>query len=113
MLNDALCNPGASITGYCFCVCPLCVLENGGILEYYTGTGYMSRGTFKQEYIPVGYVPSAAVAVWGPVSAQGLSVCLGCVSAQGGRHLPPVDRMTDACENMTFPQLLLGTVMNS
>ena len=25
---------------------------------------------------------------------------------------PPVDRMTDACENITFPQLLLRTVIN-
>ena len=25
---------------------------------------------------------------------------------------PPMDRMTDACENITFPQLLLRTVMN-
>ena len=36
------------------------------------------------------------------------------VSARGGLprgvHLPPVDRMTDACENITFPQLLLRTV---
>ena len=32
------------------------------------------------------------------------------VSAQGGVHLPPVDRMTDTCENITFPQLLLRTV---
>ena len=26
--------------------------------------------------------------------------------------LPPVDRMTDACENITFPQLLLRTVIS-
>ena len=25
---------------------------------------------------------------------------------------PPMDRMTDACENITFPQLLLRTVIN-
>ena len=70
-----------------------------------------------QECIPVGCVPSAAVAVsfgrgggglpgW---SAQG-GVCLG-VSAQGGLPggrgcLPepplPVDGMTDACEDITF-----------
>ena len=53
----------------------------------------------------------------------GGGVCLeGClpggVSAQGGvapnpdpeADTPPVDRMTDACENITFPQLLLRTV---
>ena len=51
------------------------------------------------------------------VSAQG-DVCLPMgVSAQGGVYLgvsarPPIpmDRMTDACENKTFPQLLLRTV---
>ena len=30
---------------------------------------------------------------------------MGCV------HLPPVGRMTGACENITFPQLLLWTVI--
>ena len=40
------------------------------------------------------------------------SVCPGEVCAQGGVHLhPPVDRMTDACENITFAQLLLWTVI--
>ena len=78
----------------------------------------------EQECIPVGCVPSAAVAVcpgWG-VSAQG-----GRVSTQGGclprGHLPGLGGMyispthpsrteylTDACENITFPQLRLRTV---
>ena len=35
--------------------------------------------------------------------------CLPGESAQGGYDSPPVDRMTDACENITFPQLLLRT----
>ena len=44
----------------------------------------------------------------------GGGVCLGeglVVSAQGGvcQNPPPVDRMTDAYENITFPQLLLWT----
>ena len=39
------------------------------------------------------------------LSAYGLEV-----SAQGGCIPPSVDRMTDACENITFPQLLLRTV---
>ena len=44
--------------------------------------------TIIQECIPVGCVPSAAVAVSG---------------AGGGVHLPPlVDRMTGACEIITF-----------
>ena len=33
----------------------------------------------------------------------------GCVCVYPGRH-PPVNRMTDSCKNITFPQLLLRTV---
>ena len=33
------------------------------------------------------------------------------VSAGGCTPPNPVDRMTDACENITFPQLLLRTVI--
>ena len=61
-----------------------------------------------QECIPVGCVPSAAVAVWG-VSAWGGGVRGG--SVQRGVYLPPLtDFFTHACENITFPQLLLRTV---
>ena len=81
----------------------------------------------KQECIPVGCVPSAAVAISGGVSAWGClprgvsarwGVCLGGLSAQRGvsQHelgqTPlPMNRITDACENITFPQLLLRTVI--
>ena len=86
----------------------------------------------KQECIPVGCVPSAEVTFErgclprGCVSAQGVCVCPGGVSAGGGvcpggvflvgclpggclpqcmlGYTPPVNRMTDACENITFPQ---------
>ena len=51
---------------------------------------------YKQECIPVGCVPSAAVA------SRGECVCLG------GVHLPTCGQ-TDTCENITFPQLLLRT----
>ena len=35
----------------------------------------------------------------------------GGVSAQGGGvHLPPVNRITDRCKNITFPQLRLRAV---
>ena len=84
----------------------------------------------KQECIPVGCVLSAAVTVrgvpaWG-VPAWGRCTCLGGVPngggvpawrgvpAQGGvskhalRLTPPVDRMTDACKNITLPQLHCG-----
>ena len=45
----------------------------------------------EQECIPVGCVPSAAVAVGGGVSTS-----------------PPVNRITDACKNITLPQLRCG-----
>ena len=88
----------------------------------------------RQECIRVGCVPSAAVAVcwdggWGVcqggvcrgvsvqgVSAQGVSA-LGVSAWRGvypgmhwGRH-PPVNRMTDRCKSITFPQLRLRTVI--
>ena len=76
---------------------------------------------FKQECIPVGCVLSAAVAVcW--VGGGGVcrgSVCLG-VSAWGGSAqgvsawwgcTHPPRGQTDTCENITFPQLLLRTVI--
>ena len=37
--------------------------------------------------------------------------CPGGVCVGGGGCFTPVDRMTDACENITFPQLLLRTVI--
>ena len=50
----------------------------------------------------------------GGVSAQGglpKGVCLSrVVCLPGGGCSPPMDRMTDACENITFSQLLLRTV---
>ena len=67
-----------------------------------------------QDCIPVGCVPSAAVAVSeGGGSARGGGVL---PRGRGGGYLPRgcttphVDRMTDACENITFSQLLLRTV---
>ena len=60
----------------------------------------------KQECIRVGCVPSAAVVFSGG--------CLpgGGVSARGGgvaaTHTHPVNRITDACENITLPQLRCG-----
>ena len=44
----------------------------------------------KQEWIPVGYVPSAAVAV-------SREICPGGVC-----QTPPVNRMTDRCKNITL-----------
>ena len=54
---------------------------------------------FKQESIPVGCVPSAAVAVGGAgVSARGC-VCQG-VYVQRRRQTAPLDRMTDRCKTL-------------
>ena len=41
----------------------------------------------------------------------GGDVCPGGCLPGGVYTSPPVDRMTDACENISFPQLLLWTVM--
>ena len=50
---------------------------------------YICEKFLKQECIPVGCVPSTVVAAGGG----------GCLP--GGIH-PPVNRMTDACENITL-----------
>ena len=60
--------------------------------------------------VPGGCLPGEGVCV-----CVCVCVCLGgvCreVSVQGDcEHLPCVDRMKDACENITFPQLLWRTV---
>ena len=95
----------------------------------------LKRKLFEQECIPVGCVPSAAVAVSasgpGGVSLWSRGRCLPLV-LRGGVYTPPwtdippgqtpplpsacwdthptVDRMADARENITFTQLLLRTV---
>ena len=64
--------------------------------------------TLKQEYIPIGCGPSAAVAIGGGLClGRGVSAQWG-VSSQGGVHLPPVDRQTPV---KTFAQLLLRMVI--
>ena len=73
----------------------------------------------QQECIPVGCVPSSAVAIPSRgVSASGVSAWgrlpMGMVSAWGeclprGMCTSPHGQ-TDACENIIFPQLLLRTV---
>ena len=65
-----------------------------------------SKRFTEQECIPVGCVPSATVAVCsrGWVSARGcLPVGDVCQTTP-----PPVNRMTDVCENITLPQLRCG-----
>ena len=69
----------------------------------------------KQECIPVGCVPSAAVAVGGGAGCLPGGVCPGDVSAWGGvcpsacwdTHPPPVNRITDACENITMLRMVI------
>ena len=62
----------------------------------------------KQECIPVGCVPSVALAIWGCLSG-GVSAWGGV--CQGGVHPLPVDRILDTCLwKHAFPQLLLVMV---
>ena len=56
----------------------------------------------EQECIPVGCVPSAAVAVGGGV-CPGVSAQEVSAPVHAGIQ-PPVKRITDACENITLPQ---------
>ena len=64
----------------------------------------------EQECIPVGCVPSAAVAVLVGGVLGGPAQSEGCLLGRGiclGGCTPPMDRMTNACENILFPPLLL------
>ena len=73
----------------------------------------ISRLSYKQDSIPVRCVPSAAVTVMG--GASGLcdsgGMCFGggcsshgdvCIPACTEADIPPVDRMTDRCKNITL-----------
>ena len=74
------------------------------------GGASLPKPNDKQESIPVGCVPSAAVAV------SGGGVCLGVCPAGPGVHLPlPMwtEFLTHACENITLPQLRLRTVISA
>ena len=112
---------------------------SGGYLP--RGGGCLPRGCLSRGYVCLGSVSAGGClhrGVYLGVSALGVSAQGGClpsiVSAQGGVCLagvclggvclgwgaypggctpPPVDRMTDACENITFPQLLLRMVKMS
>ena len=66
----------------------------------------------KQECIPVGCVPSAAVAVcWGGICLPGGSACQGGLPSLSGGGCPLwTEFLTHACENITFQQLRLRTV---
>ena len=57
----------------------------------------------KQEFIPVGCVPLASVAMGGGCLPRGV----------GLPPPPPTEFLTYACENITFPQLLLRAVKNN
>ena len=73
-----------------------------------------------QECIPVGCILSAVVTILGGRCLPEGCVCLGVCVWLGGVCLGGVyvggvhslmNRMTDACENITFPQLLWRTVI--
>ena len=73
------------------------------------------KTTKKQECIPVGCVPPTAVAVPGG-SPPGTPLGAGTPPPEQApqphppEHAasPPVDRITDACENIALPQLRCG-----
>ena len=67
-------------------------------------------GTLKQECIPVGCVPPAAVAVPGGSPGRGGLQAPGTPPGADppADTPPPINRMTDACENITLPQLRCG-----
>ena len=67
-----------------------------------------------------------AVSAWRVVCLEGVcpwgclpggvcpgGVCPGGCLPRGGVHLPPVNRITDRCKNITFPQLCLRTVITT
>ena len=67
----------------------------------------------KQEYIPVGCVPSAAVAVGG---RGGVCLPRGMSAwGEGGLYTSPSYGQTDTCENITFQQIkkIIMTLGNS
>ena len=79
--------------------------------------GVPARGV----YLPRGvYLLRGGVPAWGCTypgrvylpSGVGLSAPGGVSQHALGQTPPPVNRITDACENITFPQLLLRTVTN-
>ena len=49
----------------------------------------------------------------GHLGGGGEGVCPGVVSAWGAHPVPPVNKITDKCKNITFPQLLLRTLKKS
>ena len=77
----------------------------------------------QQESVPVGCVPSAAVAAGGMCVSQhalggGEGVCIPACTGQRGvwrgvggggvSATPSVNRITNTCENITLPQLRWG-----
>ena len=92
------------------------------MVTFKNSTFQLSKGSYRvlnyfqvkirteQEFIPVGCVPSAAMAICGGgVVCPGGSAG-GCVSQLVMGQTPSCGQ-TDTCKNITFPQLLLRTVM--
>ena len=75
---------------------------------YISDSSRICRWTyFEKECIPVGCVPTAAGGGGGV--CRGVSAQMACLSGGCLPHTPPpVDRMTDARENITLPQLRWG-----
>ena len=82
-----------------------------GCVCVYLGGGRVCPGG----YLPGGCLPGGvSVSAWvvGLSAQAGVSVWEGCVypSMHWGKHPPPVNTINDACENITFLQLLLRLV---
>ena len=84
---------------------------NNNAFQYdaYRPLQWPSRGGVQGRVCPGG-VCLVGVCPGGVCVSKGLCVSRGCVYL-GRMYTSPMDRMTDACENITFPQLLLRTVI--
>ena len=69
---------------------------------------FVSKIRIKQECIPVGCVPPAAVAVGGSPSGTPRDQT---PPGPGQNPTLPMNRITDTCKNITFPQLRLRAVI--
>ena len=106
------CAPGC---GGCAPGCGGCVLPGGGCVLLGVLPGVVGGCAPRWGVLPgVGVYLVLGVCVPGPGGAPGLGGCapsLGGVPGLGGctwSHSPPVDRITDACKNITLAQLRCG-----
>ena len=100
-------------------VCPRECLTTGVSAQRGVCLGVSVQGVSVQRGVCPGGVCPGGVCQGGVCPGEGVCPggCLprGCLPRRGGlprgNTPPPVDRMTGSCENITFPQLLLRTVI--